>query len=204
MDKPPLLIFRVFRRRFRGFGKHSFHVLIRLFKEGVKIYVVHQHDSHHCSQSKLHLRFSFCWSSVISRFAISVTQIWILMAWPQSLHLSTCSAQAWNCHSWPRRWTWHRKARSRLLIWRCALWCHPSNDFMYLSPPWLRLISTIFGVKRFFCWQYTGCPKKCVPLPILSICFVTKTKITIWAESICGISPFLFFSKVLLDSDNRK
>ena len=54
----------------------------------------------------------------------------------------------------------------------------------------------------FFCWQYTGCPKKCVPLPILSICFVTKTKITIWAESTIGISPFLFFSKVLLDSDN--
>ena len=45
----------------------------------------------------------------------------------------------------------------------------------------------------FFCWQYTGCPKKCVPLPILSICFVTKTKITIWAESIVE-SALSFFS----------
>ena len=40
-----------------------------------------------------------------------------------------------------------------------------------------------------------GCPKKCVPLPNLSIIIVTKTKITIWAESICGISPFFFFQK---------
>ena len=32
--------------------------------------------------------------------------------------------------------------------------------------------------------------------------FVVKTKITIWAESICGFSPFFFFfSKVLPDSD---
>ena len=36
---------------------------------------------------------------------------------------------------------------------------------------------------------------------ISTIIIVTKTKITIWAESTIGISPFLFFSKVLLDSD---
>ena len=29
--------------------------------------------------------------------------------------------------------------------------------------------------------------------PLLSIIFVAKTKITIWAESTIGISPFLFF-----------
>ena len=81
---------------------------------------------------------------------------------------------------------------------RLTMCCRPSNDFMYLSPPWSRLISTIFcGQAIFFCWQYTGCPKKCVPLPILSICFVTKTKITIWAESICGISPFFFLTSSL-------
>ena len=58
------------------------------------------------------------------------------------------------------------------------------------------------GSSDFFADNIPAVRKKCVPLPILSICFVTKTKITIWAESICGISPFLFFSKVLLDSDN--
>ena len=38
---------------------------------------------------------------------------------------------------------------------------------------------------------------------MLSIIFVVKTKITIWAESTKWIQPFLFFfSKVLPDSDN--
>ena len=57
---------------------------------------------------------------------------------------------------------------------------------LHLSPPRLRPIST------FFSCPYTYCPKKILLLHILSICFVTKTKIIIWAESICGFSPFCF------------
>ena len=40
---------------------------------------------------------------------------------------------------------------------------------------------------------------------MLSIIFVVKTKITIWAESTKWIQPFLFFfSKVLPDNDKKK
>ena len=49
------------------------------------------------------------------------------------------------------------------------------------------------GSSDFFADNIPAVRKKCVPLPILSICFVTKTKITIWAESTIGISPFFFY-----------
>ena len=57
---------------------------------------------------------------------------------------------------------------------------------LHLSPPRLRPISA------FFSCPYTYCPKKILLLHILSICFVTKTKIIIWAESTNGFSPFFF------------
>ena len=104
----------------------------------------------------------------------------------------------------PRRWTWHRKARSRLLIWRYALWCHPSNDFMYLSPPWLGLISTILSLfKHFISCPYTGCLKKMCTFAHVIRDFVVKTKITIWGWIHLWNQPLVFFfSKVLLDRDN--
>ena len=51
-----------------------------------------------------------------------------------------------------------------------------------------------FVVKRFFAVHILAVQKMCT-FAHLIYCFVVKTKITIWAESICGISPLFFLFK---------
>lgn len=80
--KPTLIKKRWFRRCIESLGKNDIPFLFGFVEQAVEIDVVHQcyPDLSSPSPEKLHCRFNpFC-ITISRRFAISVTQIWILMA----------------------------------------------------------------------------------------------------------------------------